>query len=78
MLHLWQPSLLVGARAKKGKLAALVASEELSTRVNPLQLLSVMLSEQPVEKIEKGHLYVVNGINVQAMVETGATNSFIS
>ncbi|XP_044481390.1 uncharacterized protein LOC123207965 [Mangifera indica] len=69
---------------KREQLSALVAQEEKSTedenpRLNPIQLLNAVTAEQPAAC--KGLMYAwveVNGQQVRAMLDTGATNNFLA
>ena len=71
---------------KKEKLSALIAQSEndddvgeTPTRMNPLQLLNAITTEKQAPL--KGLMYVavmVNGKEVRAMIDTGATNNFVS
>lgn len=72
----------------KKQLSALTLQEEGKTndsvdtdvvRVNPMQLLNTITMEKPTPT--KGLMYVmvrVNGVEVRAMLDTGATNNFLS
>ncbi|XP_044510183.1 uncharacterized protein LOC123228802 [Mangifera indica] len=69
---------------KREQLSALIAQEEKSTedenpRLNPIQLLNAVTAEQPAAC--KGLMYAwaeVNGQQVRAMLDTGATNNFLA
>ncbi|RVW20587.1 hypothetical protein CK203_115249 [Vitis vinifera] len=67
---------------KREKLSTLVSANdkgdsdsETAPRVNPLQLLNVINGETPVQK-SLMHVYVVvNGVQVKALVDSGATHN---
>ena len=71
---------------KRDRLSALIVKyagddggvDEDTPRVNPIQLLNMITTEQQVPL--KGQMYVtarVNGKAVRAMLDTGATNNFV-
>ncbi|KAL6350766.1 hypothetical protein AAG906_028237 [Vitis piasezkii] len=70
---------------KREKLSALVtvddkgeSDSETPSRVNPLQLLNVIHGETLVQK-SLMHIYaVVNGVQVKALVDSGATHNFMA
>ena len=69
---------------KREKLSALVTADDkgesdLKTplRVNPLQLLNVINGETLVQKSLRYVHVVVNGVQVKALVDSGATHNFV-
>ena len=53
-------------------------NSETPPRVNPLQLLNVIHGETPVQ-MSLMHVHViVNGVQVKAIVESGATHNFVA
>ncbi|RVW26159.1 Retrovirus-related Pol polyprotein from transposon 297 [Vitis vinifera] len=67
------------------KLSALVTTDdkgdsdsETAPRVNPLQLLNMINGETPVQKSLMHVHAVVNGVQVKALVDNGATHNFVA
>ena len=66
------------------KLSALVTADDKgdshpdTPRVNPLQLLNVIHGETPVQKSLMHVHAVVNGVQVKALVDSGATHNFVA
>ena len=70
---------------KREKLSALVTADdkgdsdpETPPRVNPLQLLNVIHGETPVQKSLMHIHALVNGVQVKALVDSGATHNFVA
>ena len=70
---------------KREKLSALVTTDdkgdfdsETAPRVNPLQLLNVINGETLVQKSLMHVHAVVNGVQVKALVDSGATHNFVA
>ena len=70
---------------KRKKLSALVTADdkgesdsETPPRVNPLQLLNVINGETPMQKSLMDVHAVVNGVQVKALVDSGATQYFVA
>ena len=70
---------------KREKLSALVTADDkgdsdLDTppRVNPLQLLNMIHGETPVQKSLMHIHAIVNGVQVKALVDSGATHNFVA
>ncbi|RVW19037.1 Retrovirus-related Pol polyprotein from transposon 17.6 [Vitis vinifera] len=70
---------------KREKLSTLVSANdkgdsdsETIPRVNPLQLLNVINGETPVQKSLMHVHAVVNGVQVKALVDSGATHNFVA
>ena len=54
------------------------SDSETPPRVNPLQLLNVTNGETPVQKSLMHVHAVVNGVQVKALVDSGATHNFVA
>ena len=70
---------------KRKRLSTLVTADdkgdsdpETSTRVNPLQLLNVIHGETLVQKSLMHIHAIVNGVQVKALVDSGATHNFVA
>ena len=70
---------------KREKLSALVTADdngesdsETPLRVNPLQFLNVINGETPVQKSLMHVHTVVNGVQVKALMDSGATHNFVA
>ena len=70
---------------KREKLSTLVTTDnkgesdsETPLRVNPLQLLNMINGETPVQKSLMHVHTVVNGVQVKALVDSGATHNFVA
>ncbi|RVW30894.1 Transposon Tf2-12 polyprotein [Vitis vinifera] len=70
---------------KREKLSALVTADDKGDsdpntppRVNPLQLLNVIHGETPVQKSLMHIHAIVNGVQVKALVDSGATHNFVA
>ena len=69
---------------KREKLSALVTADDKGDsdsktllRVNPLQLLNVINDETPIQKSLMHVHAIVNGVQVKALVDNGATHNFV-
>ena len=70
---------------KREKLSALVTADDKAStdsdspsRVNPLQLLNVISGENQPQKTLMHVQVLLNGIQVNAMVDSGATHNFVA
>ena len=71
--------------SKREKLLALVTIKdkgesdlETPPRVNPLQLLNVLHGETPIQKALMHVHVIMNGVQVKAMMDSGATDNFVA